>query len=305
LAEVSAAQHSQKPDQPSFEILNPLEIPETSQPTDPCNLFIKNLDDKLITNSEDLKKLMEVYGPVASAHLATISGSEISRGFGFVAFTKSENAALAKSKVNGTVVGKKRVFVSYAERKEDRVKRLKELFEKGVKGANGTTTRETSSTTHSQDAEPGWTVIPAKQNEDQKLSAYNGPASEGNDPKLVNMSHSEENAPDASRQHSLTPSSPPADDSMDLSMIEAMQELELNSLGSNSESNISQSISSQLTDCEAIVSSTMEATKLVPDENLVGELSSDQDSAIATTLASAKGWRGTQLSGSMYPVPKI
>ncbi|KAF8253148.1 hypothetical protein K440DRAFT_278433 [Wilcoxina mikolae CBS 423.85] len=111
-----------------FEIINAPVIPETSKPVDPCNLFVKNLDDGIISTSEDLKGIFEPFGPVASAHLATFNESKISKGFGFVAFTKPEDAAKAKEKINNSLVGKKRVFVSYAERKEDRAKRLKSLF---------------------------------------------------------------------------------------------------------------------------------------------------------------------------------
>ena len=111
-----------------FEIIHTPVIPETSKPVDPCNLFVKNLDDGVVGTSEDLKRIFEPFGPVASAHLATFNESKISKGFGFVAFTKPQDAAKAKEKINNSLVGKKRVFVSYAERKEDRAKRLKSLF---------------------------------------------------------------------------------------------------------------------------------------------------------------------------------
>jgi hypothetical protein len=103
-------------------------IPEASKPVDPCNLFVKNLDDTIVGTSEDLQKLFEAFGAVASAHLATFNESKISKGFGFVAFKNSADAAKAKEKMNNSLVGRKRVFVSYAERKEDRAKRLKSLF---------------------------------------------------------------------------------------------------------------------------------------------------------------------------------
>ncbi|KAI5812065.1 hypothetical protein BZA77DRAFT_221777, partial [Pyronema omphalodes] len=85
---------------------------------DPCNLFVKNLDDTIVGTSEDLQKLFEPFGAVASAHLATFNESKISKGFGFVAFKNSADAAKAKEKMNNSLVGRKRVFVSYAERKE-------------------------------------------------------------------------------------------------------------------------------------------------------------------------------------------
>lgn len=112
----------------TFEVLTAPVIPETTEPADPANLYIKNLDDTVISDAEDLKLLFVPYGPVASSFLSTYPGSGISRGYGFVAFAKPEDAAAAKTKLNGTMVGKKRVFISYAERKEDRTQRLKGLF---------------------------------------------------------------------------------------------------------------------------------------------------------------------------------
>lgn len=112
----------------TFEVLTASIIPETTEPADPANLFIKNLDDAVISNAEDLKAIFMPYGPITSSFLATYPSSVISRGYGFVAFAKPEDAAAAKKKLNGTIVGKKRVFISYAERKEDRIQRLKGLF---------------------------------------------------------------------------------------------------------------------------------------------------------------------------------
>lgn len=116
------------PARATFEVLTAPVIPETTEPADPANLYIKNLDDTVISDAEDLKLLFVPYGPVASSFLSTYPGSGISRGYGFVAFAKPEDAAAAKTKLNGTMVGKKRVFISYAERKEDRTQRLKGLF---------------------------------------------------------------------------------------------------------------------------------------------------------------------------------
>lgn len=103
-------------------------IPETAKPSDPCNLYVKNLDDAIIFNTEDLKNVFSEYGQIASAFLATFPGSGISRGFGFVAFANAADASRAKAALDSQVVGRKRIFISYAERKEDRKQRLKKLF---------------------------------------------------------------------------------------------------------------------------------------------------------------------------------
>lgn len=130
----------------TFEVLTASIIPETTEPADPANLYIKNLDDTVISDVEDLKLLFVPYGPVASSFLSTYPGSGISRGYGFVAFVKQEDAAAAKAKLNGTMVGKKRVFISYAERKEDRTQRLKGLFG-GDKGDSKKEKKEDSKAT--------------------------------------------------------------------------------------------------------------------------------------------------------------
>ena len=118
----------------SFQAIIPEAVPETPKPTNAANLFVKNFDDDIISDPDDLKKLFEPYGPVASAHLAMIPGTNRSIGYGFVAFAKADDAANAKLKLNGSIVGKKRLFVSYAERKEERTQRLKLHFKKGKDG---------------------------------------------------------------------------------------------------------------------------------------------------------------------------
>lgn len=103
-------------------------IPETTEPADPANLYIKNLDPSVISTGEDLKKLFEPFGTVSSFVLATYPNTSISRGYGFVAFLKPEDASTAKAKLDRSIVGTRRVFVTWAETKEVRTKRLKDLF---------------------------------------------------------------------------------------------------------------------------------------------------------------------------------
>jgi hypothetical protein len=102
-------------------------------PCDPCNLFVKNLDDEVIVTQRDLESLFSEYGTITSAFLATYVPKDssflaISKGFGFVAFSRPQEADLAKEKMNGCIIGRKKIFVSYAEKKEDRQMRLKVLF---------------------------------------------------------------------------------------------------------------------------------------------------------------------------------
>ena len=102
-------------------------------PYDPCNLFFKNLDDEVIATQRDLEKLCSEFGTVTSTFLATYpsqdgSAPPVSKGFGFVAFSRAQEAELAKEKLHGVMVGRKKLFVSYAEKKEDRQIRLKAYF---------------------------------------------------------------------------------------------------------------------------------------------------------------------------------
>jgi RNA recognition motif-containing protein len=102
-------------------------------PYDPCNLFIKNLDDEVISTQRDLENLFAPFGTITSTFLATYAPKDdstppVSKGFGFVAFSRAPEADFAREKVHGMVVGRKKVFVSYAEKKEDRQMRLKTLF---------------------------------------------------------------------------------------------------------------------------------------------------------------------------------
>ncbi|CUS07480.1 unnamed protein product [Tuber aestivum] len=138
----------------SFQSIVPEAVPETPKPTDPANLFVKNFDDDIISDPDDLKKLFEPYGPVASAHLAMIPGTNRSIGYGFVAFAKADDAANAKSKLNGSMVGKKRLFVSYAERKEERTQRLKLHFKKERNGFRSDVNEVDSSNSESAQARP-------------------------------------------------------------------------------------------------------------------------------------------------------
>nr|AAL65912.1 Crp79 [Schizosaccharomyces pombe] len=99
-----------------------------NSPIDPSNLYVKNLDDTVITCKSQLEDLFSPFGSILSSMLACYPNSGISKGYGFVAFRQIEAAVRAKDTLNGMMVGKKRIFVCFAERKSDRIRRLQAFF---------------------------------------------------------------------------------------------------------------------------------------------------------------------------------
>ncbi|WBW71813.1 poly(A) binding protein Crp79 [Schizosaccharomyces osmophilus] len=108
-----------------------------SAPVDPCNLYVKNLDDTVISTKDQLEAIFSPFGNITSSMLACYPNSGISKGYGFVAFHRIEEAIAAKERLNGAMIGKKRIFVCFAERKTDRIRRLQELFAEQRTTGNG------------------------------------------------------------------------------------------------------------------------------------------------------------------------
>eukprot|EP00657_Telonema_sp_P-1_P009014 TRINITY_DN31_c0_g1_i2.p1 TRINITY_DN31_c0_g1~~TRINITY_DN31_c0_g1_i2.p1 ORF type:complete len:504 (-),score=228.06 TRINITY_DN31_c0_g1_i2:23-1534(-) len=80
------------------------------------NLYVKNLDDSV--TEEKLKELFEPFGVITSAKL--MMDGTTSRGFGFVCFTTPEEATKAVTEMNNRIVGSKPIYVSLAQRKDQR-----------------------------------------------------------------------------------------------------------------------------------------------------------------------------------------
>ncbi|EFH65105.1 hypothetical protein ARALYDRAFT_339396 [Arabidopsis lyrata subsp. lyrata] len=89
------------------------------------NLYLKNLDDSV--NDEKLKEMFSEYGNVTSCKVM-MNSQGLSRGFGFVAYSSPEEASRALSEMNGKMIGRKPLYVAFAQRKEERRAHLQTLF---------------------------------------------------------------------------------------------------------------------------------------------------------------------------------
>jgi len=94
---------------------------ERAQKYQGINLYVKNLDDS-VTDS----KLEEAFAPFGTISSCKVMVDEKlnSRGFGFVCFTKAEEASRAITEMNGSMLEGKPIYVALAERKELRRAKL-------------------------------------------------------------------------------------------------------------------------------------------------------------------------------------
>ncbi|KAG4401999.1 hypothetical protein GLYMA_02G103900v4 [Glycine max] len=86
-----------------------------------ANLYVKNLDDSL--GDDKLKELFSPFGTITSCKVMR-DPNGISRGSGFVAFSTPDEASRALLEMNGKMVVSKPLYVTLAQRKEDRRARL-------------------------------------------------------------------------------------------------------------------------------------------------------------------------------------
>lgn len=93
------------------------------------NLFLKNLPADF--TKEKLDTMCSEFGNITSSMLAMKDGGEGSKGFGFVNFDTAESAAACVEALHGKDLGDKDkpLFVSRAQKREERDKELKERFE--------------------------------------------------------------------------------------------------------------------------------------------------------------------------------
>ncbi|OAD02657.1 hypothetical protein MUCCIDRAFT_124340, partial [Mucor lusitanicus CBS 277.49] len=87
--------------------------PEDPNSVDIMNLYIKNLEPH-ITN-HDLNQTFRKFGRIISARVMTNPATGQSKGYGFVSFGKSEEAAAALKEMNGAMLGNRPLTVAYHE----------------------------------------------------------------------------------------------------------------------------------------------------------------------------------------------
>ncbi|ESQ33383.1 hypothetical protein EUTSA_v10009520mg [Eutrema salsugineum] len=81
------------------------------------NLYVKNLEDSV--NDKKLQDLFSEFGTITSCKVMNHSNG-MSKNVGFVEFSTGEEASKAMLEMNGKMVGQKPIYVSLAQRKEER-----------------------------------------------------------------------------------------------------------------------------------------------------------------------------------------
>jgi len=79
-------------------------------------MYVSNLGFHV--SDDDLRKLFEPFGPVASAKVITDRETDRSRGFGFVEMGSTEEGNQAMEKLNGKEIEGRSISVSIAREKE-------------------------------------------------------------------------------------------------------------------------------------------------------------------------------------------
>ncbi|KAI8372058.1 hypothetical protein EDC96DRAFT_501461 [Choanephora cucurbitarum] len=99
---------------------NNMNFQRPSSEIDYTNLYIKNLD--LRVESNDLFNHFKDFGRIVSARVMKNEETRVSKGFGFVSFSSTEEAQLAKQEMNGVYIFSKPIVVTFHEPKKPREK---------------------------------------------------------------------------------------------------------------------------------------------------------------------------------------
>ncbi|KAG5584200.1 hypothetical protein H5410_044634 [Solanum commersonii] len=98
------------------------------------NVYVKNIDGDV--KDHELRELFSQCGKITSAKLM-IDEKGVSRGFGFVCFSRPEEANKAVNTFHGFMFGQKPLYVAIAQRKEERQTQLLLKHAQGIAGLTG------------------------------------------------------------------------------------------------------------------------------------------------------------------------
>ncbi|KAF8320124.1 polyadenylate binding protein [Clavulina sp. PMI_390] len=85
------------------------------------NLYVKNLDDDV--DDDKLRAEFEAFGTITSCKVMR-DEKGISKGFGFVCYSSPDDASKAVNEMNTRIIGTKPLYVTIAQRKDDRRQQL-------------------------------------------------------------------------------------------------------------------------------------------------------------------------------------
>ncbi|XP_004246907.1 polyadenylate-binding protein 7 [Solanum lycopersicum] len=98
------------------------------------NVYVKNIDGDV--KDHELRELFSRCGKITSAKLM-LDEKGVSRGFGFVCFSRPEEANKAVNTFHGYMLGQKTLYVAIAQRKEERQTQLLLKHAQGITGLTG------------------------------------------------------------------------------------------------------------------------------------------------------------------------
>ncbi|KAF8403181.1 hypothetical protein HHK36_011278 [Tetracentron sinense] len=101
------------------------------------NIYVKNIDDNV--DDDELREHFSQCGTITSAKLMR-DEKGISKGFGFVCFSTSEEAHKAVNTLHGYMFHRKPLYVAIAQRKEDRQAQLQLQYVQRMRGLAGPST---------------------------------------------------------------------------------------------------------------------------------------------------------------------
>ncbi|XP_019186122.1 PREDICTED: polyadenylate-binding protein 7 isoform X1 [Ipomoea nil] len=98
------------------------------------NVYVKNIDDGI--TEDELQELFSQCGSITSAKLMR-DDKGMSKGFGFVCFSTPEAAVKAVATLHGFMFHRKPLYVSFAQRKEERQAQLQLQYAQRMTGPQG------------------------------------------------------------------------------------------------------------------------------------------------------------------------